>query len=220
MKNPTSINHRFVIAAAGLAVLAGVVSTYADEQFFGYTYISDVLPKGGWEMEQWMTERVGKQSGTFAATDLRTELEHGFTDRLQGSLYLNYNYYYVQNAMGSSEALDNRNGFNLNGVSSEWIYQVFSPYKDGLGLSFYVEPGYNTIEEADGSRTKEIELETKLILEKHWLDDTLIGAFNYTLEPEWASPAGETSFSTSLKMEWSSGLSYRLAPHWYAGIET
>ena len=46
---------------------------------------------------------------------------------------------------------------------------------------------YGTIEASDGSRHQEIELESKLILEKHWLDDLLVGTFNFTLEPEWAS---------------------------------
>lgn len=192
----------------------------AHEQLFGYTYLSEVLPKGKWEIEQWLTDRIGKQSGDFSATDFRTELEHGFTDRLQGSIYLNYNYYYVHNAMAGSGPLDNQNRFGIDGVSSEWMYQLFSPYKDSLGFTLYLEPGYNTIEEATGERIQEIELETKAILEKHWLDDALVGAFNYTLEPEWAKAEGEQHFNTSLKMEASTGLAYRVAPRCYAGLET
>ena len=63
-------------------------------------------------------------------------------------------------------------------------------------------------------------MEGKLILEKHWLDDTLVGTFNYTLEPEWAKNDGDRGFNVSLKMEWATGLAYRIAPHWYAGLET
>lgn len=213
-------NWKLAVFLSGAALLSGIGRSRADEQLFGYTYLTEVLPKGKWELEQWITERAGKESGTFSATDFRTELEHGFTDRLQGSLYLNENYTYAHNVKASSEPLDNRSRFGINGVSSEWVYQVLSPYKDGFGLSFYLEPGYNTIEEADGSRIQEIELESKLLLEKHWLDDRLIGAFNYILEPEWAKGNGESSFSTSLKMEWTTGLAYRIAPHWYAGVET
>lgn len=215
-----SLAPRPVWLVGGLALFIGASPIRADEQFFGYTYISEVLPKGKWELEQWVTERTGKESGTFSATDFRTELEHGFTDRLQGSLYLNYNYYYVHDAVASSGALDDRNRFGINGVSSEWEYQLLSPYKNSFGFTLYLEPEYGTIEESDGSRHQEIELEAKLIFEKHWLDDTLIGAFNYVLEPEWAKAEGESSFQTSLKMEWTTGLAYRVAPHWYAGLET
>src|SRR6267154_1586893 len=98
----------------------------ADENLFGYSYTSDVLPKDKWEAEQWITSRSGKESGTFAAADFRTEIEHGFTDRLQGSLYLNYNYFYVKNAVASSRPLNDRNRFAVSGVSSEWKYQFLS----------------------------------------------------------------------------------------------
>ena len=69
-----------------LAGALGLAQARADENLFGYTYTADVLPKGKWEAEQWVTSSIGKESGSFVGTDLRTEVEHGFTDRLQGSL--------------------------------------------------------------------------------------------------------------------------------------
>jgi len=202
--------------AAGLCCTAA----RADENLFGYTYTADVLPKGNWELEQWATARTGKENGTFLAMDLRSELEYGFTDRIQGSIYLNYNYFYVHDAVASSGPLDNRDFFGVSGVSSEWKYQLLSPFKDSFGFTLYLEPGYGTIEESDGSRHQEIELEGKLIFEKHWLDDRLIGTFNYTLEPEWEKADGESGFRVHLKMEGATGLGYRIARRWYAGLET
>jgi hypothetical protein len=203
------------LLAAGLCL----AEAQADENPFGYTYTTDVLPKGKWEVEQWVTARVGKESGSFLGTDLRTEIELGFADRLQGSLYLNYNYFYIHDALASSGPLDNKNFFGVSGVSSEWKYQVLSPYKDNFGLTLYLEPGYATIEPSTGSRHQEIELEGKLILEKHWLDDALVGALNYTLEPEWEKADGDSGFNLHLKMEGTAGLAYRIAPRWYAGLE-
>jgi hypothetical protein len=197
-----------------------LAEVHADENLFGYTYLSDVLPKGKWELEQWATSRIGKESGTFIGSDFRTELEYGFSSRLQGSLYLNYNQFYIHHARSSSGPLDNQNFFDVSGVSSEWKYQLLSPYKDSFGLTLYLEPGYGTIESADGTRHQEIELEGKLILEKHWLEDSLIGSLNFTLEPEWEKADGDTGFGVHLKMEGSTGLAYRIAPRWYAGLET
>jgi hypothetical protein len=214
-----SLGAKFAWLAVGLTPLLDTFRIQADENLFGYTYTADVLPKQKWEAEQWITQRAGKESGTFLATDFRTEIEYGFTDRLQGSLYLNYNYFYVHDAVASSGPLDNRNFFGVNGTSSEWKYQLLSPFKDSFGFTLYLEPGYGTIEESDGSRHQEIELESKLIFEKHWFDDALIGAFNYTLEPEWVKAEGDSGFSVHLKMEGTTGLSYRIAAHWYAGLE-
>jgi hypothetical protein len=212
---------KFISASIAGAVLCLAASqTRADENLFGYTYTADVLPKGKWEVEQWVTGRIGKQSGDFLNTELRTEIETGLTDRLQASLYLNYNYFYVHNAVTSEGPIGNKNFLGVSGTSAEFKYQVLSPYKDKFGMALYLEPGYGTIEGADGSRHQEIELEGKLILEKHWRDDTVVGTFNYTLEPEWAKADGEKSFNVSLKMEWGAGLAYRIAPRWYAGLET
>ncbi len=201
-------------------MLLGVCQTRADENLFGYTYTADVLPKGKWELEQWVTGRIGKESGTFFGSDLRTEIETGLTDRLQGSLYLNYNYFYIKNAQGSSGPIDDRNRFGVSGTSAEFKYQMLSAYKDSFGLALYLEPGYGTIEGSDGSRHQEIELEGKIILEKHWFEDSLVGTFNYTLEPEWAKGEGDHRFNVSLKMEGATGLACRFAKHWYGGLET
>jgi len=206
------------IVGAGLCVATS--QSRADENLFGYTYTSDVLPKGKWEVEQWVTGRVGKEHGDFLGTDLRTEIETGLTDRLQASLYLNYNYFYSDNASTSEGPIKDRNFFGISGTSAEFKYQLLSPYKDSFGLALYLEPGYGTIEAADGSRHNEIELEGKLILEKHWLDDALVGTFNYTIEPEWEKSTDDTSFGVNLKMEAATGLAYRIAPRWYAGLET
>src|SRR5664279_5310115 len=121
---------RWSCGSTVLALLLSAAASRADENLFGYTYTADVLPKGKWELEQWLTDRIGKESGTFSATDFRTEIEYGFTDRLQGSLYLNYNYLNTHKAVGSSEPLPDRNRFGVSGTSSEWKYQLLSPYKD------------------------------------------------------------------------------------------
>ena len=48
------------------AVLAtSIVGARADERFFTYVYDADVLPKGRWEFEQWLTYRKGFPGGIF-----------------------------------------------------------------------------------------------------------------------------------------------------------
>ena len=217
---PRAFVRQSVLSALGLILLLGLCPTRADENLFGYTYTTDVLPKGKWEVEQWVTGRTGKESGSYLGMDFRTEIETGLTDRLQGSLYLNYNYHRLKNAQGSEEMFDDRNRFGISGTSMEFKYQVLSPYKDRFGLALYLEPGYGTIHKTGGERFDEFELEFKLILEKHWREDRLVGTFNYTVEPEWEKASGESGYETNLQMEWSTGLSYRIASHWNVGLET
>jgi hypothetical protein len=74
--------------------LMAAASTRADERFFTYVQVADVIPKGRWEFEQWLTFRKGYPEGDRQFDqylwDFREEIEYGFTEKLSGSLYLNF----------------------------------------------------------------------------------------------------------------------------------
>lgn len=55
----------------------------AGEPIFGYSYLTDTLPAGEREFEQWATLHRGKQQGDFRLLRLRSALEYGVTDALQ-----------------------------------------------------------------------------------------------------------------------------------------
>lgn len=214
---------RIVVLGAGLASLAAAPAR-ADEQYFGYTYSAEVLAKGETETELWATDRRGKEDGHYDAQDYRLELEHGFTNRLTVSGYANF---VSHNIHGSADLEDTNRDFAFQGVSAEFKYNVLSPYKDGLGLTLYTEPGWSRIHTVEGRKGSEYELELKAILQKNFLDDRLIWAANLTFEPEWERATepdpltGEIGreWKKELKVEVSSGVSNRFAPGWYAGVE-
>ena len=206
--------------------LAGVAATpaQADEQYFGYTYSAEVLGKGQTEVELWATDRRGKADGHYDAQDYRIELEHGFTDRLTVSGYANFVSHHIR---GNPELDRTDRDFAFQGLSTEFKYNVLSPYKNGLGLTLYAEPGWSRIHSVEGKKGTEYELELKAILQKNFMDDRLIWAANFTFEPEWerevetdaVTGAVEKEWEKELKREASTGLSYRVAPGWYAGVE-
>src|SRR5579859_2287774 len=195
------------------ALLAAALAARADETPFSYVYAADSLPKGHWEYEQWHTLRSGKAQGSYAALDLRSELEHGFTDRLQASLYVNSSYLYARGVYSPDDPaanLPDQSNFNVNGVSVELKYQVLCPYKDPLGLALYLEPELGVRDALTGSDTIERALEGKLILQEDFCDDQLVLASNIVFEPEWEVLDG--AHSKELKNEYSLGASYRFAP--------
>lgn len=209
-------------AFTGLCALA--TPAYADEQYFGYVYSSDVLGKGATEAEFWATDRRGKAEGHFDAQDYRIELEHGFTNRLTVAGYANLARHDIRGLEPDFENTDR--DFAFRGLSAEFKYNVLSPYKDGLGLTLYTEPAWSRIH-AGGEKGTELELELKAIVQKNFLDDRLIWASNFTFEPEWEKEKEvdattgntESEWEKELKLEVSTGLSYRIAPGWYAGVE-
>lgn len=202
-----------------LALIAlGACSTglRADENYFGYTYGSETLPKGHWEIYQWATSRTGKADGTYRAIDLQTEIEHGFTDRLQGSFYLNA----VKHDVSGVTNFQDRDQFRFNGFQGSLKYNLKSPYKDGYGLAVYLEPGYKRYSAKSGDRVDTYFLESKLIVQKNFLDDTLILATNFSGELEREHNLDDNAWESELELQFSAGLSYRFAPHWFAGVET
>lgn len=204
-----------ILLAVALAALA-LTRARADENYFSYSYGSETLPKGHWEIYQWATSRTGKADGTYRAVDLQTEFEYGFTNRLQGSLYLNALKHRIAGVTGFTD----RDQLRFNGLQTALKYSVRSPYKDGYGLAFYLEPGYRRYNAQSGERTDIFSLESKLILQKNFRDDTLILAANLSAEFEREHNRETRAWESELELQFSAGLNYRFAPNWFVGVET
>ncbi|MBI1871029.1 MAG: hypothetical protein HYS07_07550 [Chlamydiae bacterium] len=183
-------------------ILGGLVQ--ADERHFTYSYEADsILPKGHWELEQWVTLKEGKDEGKFHRWDFREEIEYGLTDRLTTALYLNFR----DTTVDLKEDGNDSEAFEFRGVSSEWKYMLFSPHLCPIGVLFYFETRY------DG---EELELEEKLILE-HIFFEKWIGVVNVVGEEEWEFEEEETK--TEGALEFDLGLSYLINGHWSVGVE-
>lgn len=213
MTPPSSTLTR-LLACATLA--ATLLPAAADENMFGYTYGADTLPKGKFELYNWTTWRHNKDQGKYNAFDIQFELEYGITDRFQTSTYVMFD---VRDQSGfDSGEYEDISGIRFDGVKQSFKYNVLSTYKDAIGLSLYIEPGYSPYHKITGERIDEFELETKLIIQKNFFDDTLIYATNLTPEFEWYFPDGEAA-ETEFVFEITQGISYRFASRWFAGLE-
>ncbi len=231
MKLSKKYGVKFVLLAVAAAALPA--TSFADESIFAWTYTTDLLPKGKWEVEHWTTARLKKEHGTYNVVDFREEIEYGVLDNFQVALYLNH---HDVSAKDSLPAEDSQNpGHRLRGsyvtggedvhadhdsslpfdsyhfesVSTELIYRVLSPYKDPIGLAFYMEPEIGD---------EEAEIEWKVLLHKTWLEDTLVWAFNanYGLEFEKEEEGG---YERDAMFEWFTGLSYRFISNWSVALE-
>jgi hypothetical protein len=219
---------------AGFMMLVSAAAARADEPLFGYTYTTDLLPRGKAEITQWSTTRIEKAQGSFWLEEARTEVEYGVTDKFQLSGYLNYAW-----TRANGETVDGTTSppetfagplFDPNapfrdakfiGVSVEGIYRILSPYTDPIGFAVYAEP---TI--GPGLR----ELETRAIVQKNFRDDRLVWAFNALFVQEVRSLEGDPTAdpaSIDFRTHWdhesdinlSTGISYRFAPSWSIGAE-
>jgi len=215
--------------------MLGALSAKAGEPINGFVFTTDLLPKGKYEVEQWLTWRAHKATGEFDVLEGRTEFEYGVSDRFQLSGYINYEWAkaYHDNVIdgstlppGTLANLDvgpdeHLNTTRFSGVSLEGIYRILSPYTDPVGLALYFEP---TIGPQDR------ELQARLIVQKNFLDDRLITAFNATISEQWryipGDPGADPGTDNSVR-HWDKGAdvdfgisaSYRFARGWSAGLE-
>ena len=202
-------------------------ASWAGENLFGYVTEADVLPKGALEGYVWMTHHEGKDSGThYSADRMRMELEYGLSDQWHMAGYLNAYRHNYSNFVehGSAVRADGKagydsEGFKLGGVQLEFKRMFLSPAKDDFGLSIYIEPGYFWIDPVTGENIEAYELETKLIVQKYWWDGQLVWAGNLTAEIETSRNKTDGSKLFGFSPKATTGLSYRFADGWYAGIE-
>jgi hypothetical protein len=113
--------------------------------------------------------------------------------------------------------LEDRSQTVFDGIANEWRYNILSVYRDALGLTLYFEPEYSRYSGVSGERRTEYAVETRLLLEKHFMDDNLVWGVN--LNSELAREHEGDEVEGEAVLGFSSGLAYRFAPGWYGGAE-
>ncbi len=212
---------RCALLLASVAVLT--TPTRADEPLLGFSYTTDLLPQGKFEVEQWSTTRFIKTGGKFWLQENRTELEYGVSDRFQLSLYANYdtttafkNGPFGQTTTPEPFSYDVPGPNDLYhrsrfvGASGEAIYRILSPYTHTIGLALYEEPTFGA---------GFIESESRLIVQKNFRDDRMVLAANFTYAPEWRRDPDTKKFGYETDVNVDTGLTYRFRSNWSAGVE-
>jgi len=165
---------------AFLSVLFIIILTclQAQDRYFGRTYTANVLPKGNFDFELWHTSRFGHEGQYFHAMDQRFEYEVGLGGNVQTAFYFNR---FQKSVSDSTGAISQSSEI---GFSNEWKWKVSRPASK-LGAALYGELGV---------KGDELELETKLILDKSFGKNLI--AFNavYELEFEAERKNGENEF--------------------------
>ncbi len=219
---------KHVFLAAGL--LAAALPAVADENLFGYVRGSEVLPKGSGEFYQWVTQRNNKGSGHYRAVDTKTEIEYGVTDRFQVSAEVNGLAVKSQGLLINGYLpKDIDANLRLQGFEVAAKYNFLSPAKDDFGLSGYTSFEYGRLDVHSGQKKRELEFEAQLQAQKYFLEGQLTWVGNIGLRAAHekrkaiADLPEDFEWPTEPEMEISTkigtGLSYRFAPGWYAGVE-
>jgi len=224
------------LLATTVAVAAAQTAS-AGENLWVYAKGTDTRPEGSFEFKISDIIRDGKNSGSYRFHDIRPEIEYGITDRLSISVegMIFDHDYRVNDCIGpmfetqggtcdevnGEEVLTDRGeGFNdtqWGGYEIALKYNLYSPYKDFMGVSLGL--GYERRDKyrLDGGDIDQDSFTATLFLQKDYLDDTLIFVLNTKAEFERRKGGGV--LEEEIAMDISAGVSYRIAPQWFIGLE-
>lgn len=206
---------RVLLAAALYLGLSTANELKADENLFGRVRGAETLPKGHIDFYQITELAEGKDSGSFRGWGFETELEYGFTDQLQGSISLINRFFDIK---GHPQEYDDSYRYRFGGIESSLKYRLWSPFKDPIGIAFRFELGYRPFDEVAGLPQQEFHAAPELILQKNYLDDTLITEVNLGFQMAWGKLPAE-DYDRELMLRGAVGVSYRIAPNLFLGIE-
>ncbi len=193
------------VVILAVVATAGVISNAAaNERHFTYAYESAVLAPGAREVELWTTLRTGRHD-FYSAFENRAEFEVGLTNRLQTSFYLNWHSTAEEDTSVTPSVITKESSFD--GISSEWKYKMSDPVADRIGSALYGEVSLGN---------EEIELETKLILDKR-IGKNLF-AYNLTGEFEWEREPDEIEYEKTV-LENTLSFTHFFKPQFAGGLE-
>lgn len=218
---------RFNRVCASLALFALGSAAHAD---FGYLKGAETLPKGAIEVYQFATQRSDKGTGSYSATDFKTEAEYGFTNRMTGALglktmSLDTSGIWINGYLPG----DKQFGLKTSGLEGALKYNFLSPAKDDIGLSMTAELNYDWIDAHSGQDKKKVEFELGLQLQKLFAEGQVSWVTNAALETTYAKrkpianlPADfewPTHAEMEIGLKLGTGVMYRFAPNWSVGAE-
>jgi len=108
-------------------------------------------------------------------------------------------------------------GTQFGGYDLGLKYNVLSPYKDALGLSFGVSYASRQRSRLDGAKTNQDWVSVGAFMQKNYLDNTVAMAFSPKVSYKRRNTPGGSE--QELALDISAGIAHRLSPGWFAGLE-
>jgi hypothetical protein len=183
----------------------------ACENPFGFSYIAETIKPGRYEIEQYITTRIGRDIGNgyearYRGMDLKTEFEIGLSDHEQVNLELTQ--LYVESSV--------RDGLRFNGVNMSYKRMLADPDKAAWGHAIYLEGAYSQVSSKTGSFRDRYGLEAKYIFQHNFGPDSgWIYIGNLIGEATHTSGTGEDAFECKL----TQGIARELNAEWTLGLE-
>jgi hypothetical protein len=187
---------------------------HAQDRMFAYTYQTNVLNKGDFDLEfqnTLLTGKVGRHSPFVYGQKLkqRLELEVGLGKKVQTSFYFNAETFHYADSSATGMSEEQKLSF-----SNEWKWKLSDPVANRIGSAVYGELEFG------GSN---IEFEGKLILDKRINKDllafNLVGKYEIEKEIERDNNSTKAVWTHNSPVELYFGYMHFFKPHIGLGFE-
>lgn len=200
-------------------VFIAINLSYAQDRVFTSTYQTNVMEKGGFDLEYITVFRTGKV-GAYSPfsfgrrLDSRLELEFGLGKNIQTAFYLNTsNFKYAllnNNAMEMPTQTSIETSF-----SNEWKIKLSDPVANRMGSAIYMEATVGS---------DEYSLEGKLILDKRinneFIAFNLVGEYELETEAEYDGGKAERKINIETPIELNFAYMHFFNPRFGFGLES
>lgn len=215
---------RKLVAILALGALTAP-AVNAEENLWLYAKGTDTRPEGSSEFKLSSISRIGKDSGSYTFHDIRPEFEYGITNSLTiGAEVMIFDHSYSVVNPDLNPMFETQGGadqeFNktqIGGYELALKYNVLSPYKDIIGLSFGLAYENRSKYRLDGADIDQDSFVGIIFMQKNFLDNTLQLVANTKFEFERRKSPGV--LEEEIAVDASLAVSYRFMPKWFVGLE-
>ncbi|HSP51081.1 MAG TPA: hypothetical protein VLN61_13065 [Pseudolabrys sp.] len=185
---------------------------------FGFTEGSGIGLEGEKEFSFDSEARIGKRDGRYGASE--TKLEFEFTP----NQYVQFEFgpFISAHQIRDVTDLDNRSQVAFGGIFGEIRYLLLDRGPSSpLALTLSVEPEWRRIDETNGERVTNVELEVKLNADLELIKNRLYLGANLLYEPEGTHDPDHigAGWEKESKGGVSAALAYRIVPSVFIGAE-
>jgi hypothetical protein len=208
--------HRLLFAVALVAVTnvaqAGEIET---EHLFGFTTGTDVNNVGQREIESQVTDRFGKQAGSYNALSQTYEAKITPVENFRVGVATALAYFDISGVPG----LADRHQATLQGLSFEARYKLIDNERGPFSLTIIAEPRWDRLDDISGDATNGYGGTLTVAIDKELISNRLFGALNLLYDAETSHLIAADIWQHDSRIGISAALSAQVRPGLFLGGE-
>jgi hypothetical protein len=185
------------------------------EFIFGFTDGADVGELGEKELEHQTAAQWDKRDGSYVAGSDQLRFETSPVQDFRFEIGVPIVYYNISGVTG----LDDRNQATVNGIVTEFRYQLFDRDRAPFSLTLGAEPHWSRTDEVSGEPVNNYGGELSVALDNELVKDRVFGALNLVYDPETTSSRITGLHEQDSTLTFAAAVTTQVSPGIFIGTE-